>query len=148
MLVTNQGKRHRGWAMGSGLAAVQHGGCPRSMPSYLCCFFVFPSSCPLPLPLISPLSPPSPSTQCPQALSSPAAQPGDNQPGMGPSGTPQWDPDWIFSQIRGLYVLSCFFLDNLGIRTPFSSLFQRNRSRKLVVQRAAWRDGGAGEKFP
>lgn len=40
MLVTNQGKRHRGWAMGSGLAAVQHGGCPRSMPSYLCSVFL------------------------------------------------------------------------------------------------------------
>lgn len=64
------------------------------------CFLSSSSS--LPLPSSPLLSPPSPSTQCPQAFPRPAAQPGDNQPGVGSSRTPQWDPDWIHPQIRGL----------------------------------------------
>lgn len=41
--------------MGSGLAAVQRGDCPRSMPSYLC--FVFCVFLILPTPLLSSSSP-------------------------------------------------------------------------------------------
>lgn len=77
------------------------------MPSCLC--FVFCVLLILPA-LISWLPPPYPSTQCPKAFQSPTAQPGDHQPGVGSPGAPQWNPDWIHSQIRGLYVLPfCFF---------------------------------------
>lgn len=77
------------------------------MPSCLC--FVFCVLLILPA-LISWLPPPYPSTQCPKTFQSPAAQPGDHQPGVGSPGAPQRNPDWIHSQIRGLYVLPfCFF---------------------------------------
>lgn len=86
---------------------------------HTCALFCFPHPArPLPLPSPPPLSSPSPSTQRPQALPRPAAEPADNQPGVGPPGTPQRHPDWIFSPIRALYVPLCLLLANLGVRSP------------------------------
>lgn len=104
--------------LGSGLAVLQHGGRPKVNAFIRALFFVCFLLLPLPSPSFPLPSPPSPSTQCPQAFPSPAAQPGDNQPGMGSPGTPQRDPDWIHSQIRGLYVPP-FLLLFRDSETPF-----------------------------
>lgn len=105
----------RGLRLGSCLAW----GLPEFSAFILVLCFVFLI---LPAPSRSPspprLSSPSPSTQRPQALPSPAAQPADNPPGVGPPGTPQRHPDWVFAPIPALYVSLCLFLANPGVRSP------------------------------